>query len=65
MDNAPVKLPNDPIRTDKIAHDSADQDKCRDAKFGLLEITRPLGMNPDEQGGDPYNSSGRFSRIKD
>jgi hypothetical protein len=65
MDTEPVKLTDEPIQSDKIAHPATEQDETRDAKFGLLKITRPLDINPDEQGGDPYNSTGRFSRIKD
>ena len=35
------------------------------SKVGLLRITRPLDISMDDQGGDPYNSTGRFTRRED
>ncbi len=65
MDTTPTKLRNDLTHPETAAPRTDDGDETRDAKFGLLKITRPLDINPEEQGGDPYNSTGRFSRIKD
>lgn len=57
-----------------IAEQRAKQSEAEDedsARVGLLRITRPLDISSDEQdgsseelGGDPYNSTGRFTRSK-
>lgn len=44
------------------AQQRVDRDRGEDsARVGLLRITRPLSVM-DDTGGDPYNSTGRFTR---
>ena len=63
MDTADAKAREREARPETAPH-AADPDDTRDSKFGLLKITRPLDLNAEDQGGDPYNTTGRFTRIK-
>jgi hypothetical protein len=47
------------------AQQRVERDKGEDSsRVGLLRITRPLDIM-DDTGGDPYNSTGRFTRKQD
>ena len=65
MDTAPAKSRDDQAKPDKAPPQATNGDVTRDDTYGLLKITRPLDLNSEDQGGDPYNSTGRFTRIKD
>lgn len=68
MNTSPAKqshLDTPEAVAEQRAQQRVEPDDREDAsQVGLLRITRPLDINSDELGGDPYNSTGRFSRIK-
>ncbi len=53
------------IAEQRTKHSPATADGEDSARVGLLRITRPLDITSDDMGGDPYNSTGRFTRKED
>ncbi len=52
----------DEFNRKRIEDDGRDQAKG-DAEYGKVKLVKPLDISSDDPGGDPYNSTGRFSRA--
>ena len=49
-------------RTGRLQDDGRAEARTN-AEYGKVRLKKPLDLNLEDTGGDPYNSTGRFSRV--